>query len=1723
MIKDILRMGGCKTEAEFYAKYPTEESFLEAFPQARPMMEQFSQGGDLEAFPQARPMLAKGGGLDIEAFPGAAPNINDYGGKTLIPPYIFQYGGMMQDQGMAAQQQGGQEEDPLVSIVAMVSQQYNIDPKEVIGVIQGLPKDMVDQLYILASNDPNQAAQRVVDMVSKKKMDPVKMMAKKGGSFDTPPTADQFYQQYPDVNLPIAMAQIGGSTPMLNVQSEIPTGGAFDEYGGSVFNYGQFPAIMKEGGTTPMNTHGTYVPDRLKGFLDKIHGYANKYMAEQGVLPVQQEQPMMPMAQVGINYFQRDMAKMPGSSLFDMDLNAGSAESTNTGGFADLSVSKQDQTPAGMDFTTPDITSMPGSFKSDTMTSADMVGEPKQYGFKEDYSDKGKGVAQDEVDKGDKVNNAKKKGNWWKNMTGVEKAETILAVGNRLLEPFEKKRMKKREEQLDEALFNPMNWGSAMPSTKGDWDQFGNFRPDSTVPTQFTGLAAYGGQLPMAQSGLEIKMKAGLGFNANQLSWPVMAGEFSQPDVEVRNTLGPVDRDDANLEAEVGETAVTNLTGDGIPEQYKIGGKRHYDGGTPLNLPDNSFIFSRDKTMKIKDKEVLAQFGITSVPKGGMTPADVAKRYDLNKYKKVLLDANSDELARDTAQSNIENANLKLGKLALIQESMKAFPDGIPMISMPYLESVSITPDMLPVNPQQELNEEEQPDADNQARYGTNVVAQFNTKRGGGRILPKHQTYGQVLPKQDEGFDYYITNSDYINIPNDNTESIIWDRDSQGNLVPVRVERDWDYPEYVDETPISRNWNMPEEYRSYLLRGTQKGFPTIYPATPIYAGPVGTNALGVPQYNTRILPAEGEGKYDYKRREFRDVADVIVNAGELNPVDIVGKKKQLTPVEQALKETPDIQYWGLEGTDFVDPSKQEYAIGMPFLAVMNYNKADLINQRKNFYNPMTAKIENADVNKNGKIDKDEWERIQTSIADYKDKKLDSIDIDSTRTGFGQLFSMFRTDVTGFSKGDEFDDIKDILSNKVSDFQDRYTTLLDMDYNKDLIRKTQNDLATYEKQLADHLKKGTNEIRLTDPNYYIKQLQYENRIKYLKEYIDKANKSIKNEENAFNKIVGSPSPHGGGKIIYIGGSPTRIPEFTTAYENELKQLTKDQAPAGAAYIDEDLNNRDTSAVVIDTTAVAPKKPDVPAAPAKQEPAPAAAPVQRVARTQQTVSPEQKARQQIGPDWDSWSKEQKDEYLKLNLRRGGQSLPMHQTPPGQTRTGAFTLGYEDMPGYSVVGPDWRLNTPAIGQQQPSADPDKYYVTSSGIIWPKSRKDNEPQIDWFKTYRGASDDVWKQYDKDKGFEKWKEDLAKAKGRQSKASEFWVKNIVNPYTTGITGKPYVDIGLTGAYVPGTEWSTPPTYTQISEEKTLEPCSPCNGIVPERVNGKCPECPPGDIPVKDTIEEKSYAGKTPFWTQDIINTGAAFRNLAEIKKYLPWQAKAPFYAAEPTFESPERALAANFEGLAQGVEGLSNFADPQAFAGSFSGMAGKAGANAANIIADVWNRNVQTDNQFEMANKQAYNAYMQNQADRATNMFDKTTIANQQYDNARREARDQMRQQFVNAWTNRGMTDTLNRMYSDQYRIDPRTSTTYFTEGRKFEPKLPTVNEMPENVKNIYNSLNKLGTAEGYQKAAKVYFDWLESEGYSGGKNKAKTNRNATADQMLMNMYAAMAGNWNR
>ncbi len=164
---------------------------------------------------------------------------------------------------------------------------------------------------------------------------------------------------------------------------------------------------------------------------------------------------------------------------------------------------------------------------------------------------------------------------------------------------------------------------------------------------------------------------------------------------DVKKSIDPVDRKMANLEAEKGEVVLTyDDKGLSYPKLYYINGKKHSQGGTPLLLPDGSFIFSNSKELKIEDKDILNLFG-AKTPK---TPAELARKLlDLNKSSKVLEDEQQkDSLKVGTAMADIDGKMGLLSILAMYQERMKN-PDGltydkIPTFAKTYLETIKGIP-----------------------------------------------------------------------------------------------------------------------------------------------------------------------------------------------------------------------------------------------------------------------------------------------------------------------------------------------------------------------------------------------------------------------------------------------------------------------------------------------------------------------------------------------------------------------------------------------------------------------------------------------------------------------------------------------------------------------------------------------------------------------------------------------------------------------------------------------------------------------------------------------------------------------------------------------------------------------------------------------------------------------------------------------------------------------
>ena len=198
--------------------------------------------------------------------------------------------------------------------------------------------------------------------------------------------------------------------------------------------------------------------------------------------------------------------------------------------------------------------------------------------------------------------------------------------------------------------------------------------------------------------GFELQKKAKGGSTGDQVEYSLVTSPVSLSDGQVntegdtptRKSLKSVPRDQANIEAEGGETVLTDLNNDGMFGLYNITGPSHDDGGVPMNLPDQSFIFSRDPSLYLTDEE-LAQFDMNPSKKG-KSPAQVSKKYELNKYYGLIKDPYADDIQIRTAEMMMDKNMPELSKLAFVQESKKDFEDGVPLASFVYLQQQGVDP-----------------------------------------------------------------------------------------------------------------------------------------------------------------------------------------------------------------------------------------------------------------------------------------------------------------------------------------------------------------------------------------------------------------------------------------------------------------------------------------------------------------------------------------------------------------------------------------------------------------------------------------------------------------------------------------------------------------------------------------------------------------------------------------------------------------------------------------------------------------------------------------------------------------------------------------------------------------------------------------------------------------------------------------------------------------------
>ena len=212
--------------------------------------------------------------------------------------------------------------------------------------------------------------------------------------------------------------------------------------------------------------------------------------------------------------------------------------------------------------------------------------------------------------------------------------------------------------------------------------------------------------------------------------------------------------------------------------------------------------------------------------------------------------------------------------------------------------------------------------------------------------------------------------------------------------------------------------------------------------------------------------------------------------------------------------------------------------------------------------------------------------------------------------------------------------------------------------------------------------------------------------------------------------------------------------------------------------------------------------------------------------------------------------------------------------------------------------------------------------------------------------------------------------------------------------------------------------------------CLPCKE--PDKADDKC-QCLDKSLDTFMPLDEDGNCTCTPpdegdkWWLQDNVNVMGAVSDLASIKKYLPWAPRVDLEEPRPTFLDPTRELAAQSEQANIASQASASFAGAQGLGARNAATQGNAAAQAANTLSNINNQNVNIANQFEDKQVNIRNQESMANQQIATQMYDKNTIANQQFDNAKLALRGNLRKQYNNALTNKANTAMLNRMYPNQ------------------------------------------------------------------------------------------------
>lgn len=1041
--------------------------------------------------------------------------------------------------------------------------------------------------------------------------------------------------------------------------------------------------------------------------------------------------------------------------------------------------------------------------------------------------------------------------------------------------------------------------------------------------------------LPKSQYGNEVTA------NARQMSmWGgANVNEFKTPDLTSRKSLTRVPRNEANLEAEGGETAMGDINKDGMAEFYKISGPRHSSGGVPLNLPENTFIFSDTRAMLIKDPDLLAYFGMpTKKGKKTYTPAEISNHINKkgNEYRKMLQDKNSDTLQVRTAEMMLKNINLKLGSLALAQESIKGFPQGIPVIAMPYLESKGIKPEML--LPQTQPGEENIQDVPTESYNQGPIQEEPEAQQ---MMAPDQEMMGQQMmsPEMMQGVSpemmmmyggsYYNPVMEYGGVPRNYmraggqtnsrvriTLPVLQPGGTTGD--PDKAFNSWNdnWTKYIlqherdagmsgGKAATKNNTSYQNTYSDDKWTGTNKNKMREYITDTVDE----LKNLGV-DYNS--LPHEMQVRLvDYKFNTRRSIKDLTLAAsGNIDPTTMGG----------TVKDIPDFDYNSFLTNPSSIASIDEAKINGAYQTGKNVTAKpdEYVRNFKDNFVPRSLMWNNFDFNSNNpttnKTPREFYIDNQTKYNYEPTFAKDAYTKKNQAAAFDETLSEYTTaTATPVTQTPVTTPVNQApaTTNQQSATPSNSTTPA----------KTETTPVT----AADNAGKKSNYPKVGDAGFDKNQLK-----------------------------VGDIYQTTDGKLRKVTSQPR---QFTIDEESEdfTKIFNKNKGFAQQyAAIEETFNDPDVKNAFVEQFTKG---------------------LDNNQYFGDKITAEQKAElRKLSPDQ---IVKQFLEFEKANL-----ALQAH----GQ-----------NIEGFSETGADINKKLRAIGITPPSG--------TSGI---------GQQLSYI-AYR----DLLKYRDDKDAPSALKQKLAPYSIQQ--VGKFNDK-IVGDAAGSISRADNVLANTTRGQIAGYD------FGKYGEEEFI-PEQPVDETVTQ------------DETKQDVTTQPPMAGGAPWWAQDEAINLATFGNLYNINKQLPFVAPYEPPQMFASYIDPDRQIAAINESAGQAVQGLTSYSGPQAFSSRMSDLQGNAAKSIADTLSSVNNANQNIYNQANQINVGLIDAGRKASADRATNIFDKTTVANQQFENSKNQARQQYVQSYTNAITNAAKAQGLNTLYP-QYRVDPSTGGMIFPTG---------------------------------------------------------------------------------